>query len=108
MSLPIVGTEMEIYGVLGAFISADISASGEITFTVRVTEGNAKVIGARAEAAGGSAVHLSPTIVQVPAVACMSKYLTNSMESEGYLKAEMSQSLHNLQRLLARRMRISA
>lgn len=108
MSLPIVGTEMEIYGVLGTFIAADITATGDITFTVRVSEGNAKVIKSRAESAGGYAVSLSPTIVQVPSCACVGKFLANSLESDGYLRAEMSQSLHNLQRWLARRMRISA
>jgi hypothetical protein len=107
-SLPIVGTELEIYGILGTFLTADLNAAGETVVTARVTERNLQLVVERAAAAGSTALRLSKTIVQVPTIACIPKHHGNSLSNEGYLQSSMSQSLTELQRALARRMRFSA
>lgn len=108
MTMPIAGTQIEVYGSLSTFLTADINAEGEITFTVRTTASNVVLICARAESVGSVATALSSTIVQVPAAACVKRYQGNSIENEGYLQAGVSESLAKVQKVLARRMRFSA
>jgi hypothetical protein len=107
-TIPTVGAEIEVYGCLANFLSADMSESRELIVTVRVTPGNARVICDRAAKAGSTATALSPSVVQVSGKACVAKYQGNSLSDEGYLQASVSQSLIALQRMLAKRMRFSA
>lgn len=107
-SLPTPGTEMEIFGVRATFLTADIGPTGTVVITARVTQGNMSLILKRAADSGSDASMLTQTIIQVQPAACVAKHHGNSLSNEGYLQASKAQSLVQLQRVLARRMRFSA
>lgn len=68
---PVVGAEVEVRGVLGVFIGADVRSDGEVHFTIRACTSNVKLIEARCQATLKSCHVINATLVSVVESACL-------------------------------------
>lgn len=70
MRLPLPGADVEVRGVMGTFIGADMMSNGEVHFTIRCSSRNADLMEARclAELDGSQRIHAN--FMTVPSTAC--------------------------------------
>lgn len=71
MRLPGVGAEVEVRGVLGVFVGADVRSDGEVHFTIRACASNVKLIEVRCQEALTSCDVINSSLVSVVESACL-------------------------------------
>lgn len=68
--LPLPGADVEVRGVMGTFIGADVMSNGEVHFTIRCSSQNAELMVNRCIAHLDDIQRINPTFVVVASNAC--------------------------------------
>jgi len=69
-NMPLVGTAVEVHGVLGSFIGGDFMSDGDIYFTIKACASNVRLIASKLSTAGAHCFKVSDELIQVPFRAC--------------------------------------
>ncbi|MBM3105678.1 hypothetical protein IIE18_11055 [Pseudomonas sp. V1] len=87
MPLPAYGAEIEAFGVLTTFVGADVMSDGDIHFTVKTSESNARVIRSKTSAAGHHCSIFAAKLVQVSMQHCQWRRnpCVDVNDEEGYI-----------------------
>ncbi|MBM5458923.1 hypothetical protein H8F21_15255 [Pseudomonas sp. P66] len=71
MRLPKQGAEIEVRGVVGVYVGADVMTNGEVNFTIRAAASNVKLMETRCRAHQDGLQKINDNFVSVRSSACL-------------------------------------
>ncbi len=69
--LPMPGADVEVHGVLGVFVGADVMSNGEVHFTIRASATNLDLMKVQCQSHGDVLQRISEKLGSVRSTACL-------------------------------------
>lgn len=67
---PLPGADVEVCGVMGSFVGADVMSNGEVHFTIRCSSNNADLMETKCQASSDNFQRINPNFVTVTSSVC--------------------------------------